>query len=254
MPDATASSARQAAPSETYGDVVKRLSTAQKSNRGAPGYSRWINRRLGRYTAAWAFQRGLAPNQVTAISSVLTFAAIAALAYAKPAWGTAAVVVVVLLAGYAVDSADGQLARLQGGGTPAGEWLDHVTDCAKVCAIHLAVGICWFRWYHLDHPAWLLIPLGYTLVSTVFFFAVILTDQLRRIYPAANASAATAPPAPFLRSIIVLPADYGVLCLVLLLTPAHAAFGVLYTLLLAANFVFLAGALRNWFRELKSLA
>ncbi|MFP3386663.1 CDP-alcohol phosphatidyltransferase family protein, partial [Tritonibacter sp. SIMBA_163] len=82
--------------------------------------------------------------------------------------------------GYAFDSADGQLARLRGGGTPAGEWLDHVVDSIKTTALHLAVLIGWYRHYDVTDVRLLLIPIGFTLVASVFFFVQIVTDQLRR--------------------------------------------------------------------------
>ncbi len=238
----------------TYRDVVTRLGSAQKASRGAPGYSRWVNRRLGRYLAAWAYLRGLTPNQVTAISAIFTFAGIGLVASLRPSWPLAVGVVALLLLGYAFDSADGQIARLRGGGTPVGEWLDHVTDCVKCSAVHLATLICWFRFYDVSHPSLLLAPVGYTLVSAVFFFGVILSEQMRRCAARAPAQAgSTSTSAPALRSLIVLPADYGVLCLVFLALPAQRAFIALYSLLLAANLVFLIGALRNWYRELRAL-
>jgi phosphatidylglycerophosphate synthase len=238
-----------------FRDVVARLSGAQKSNVGAPGYSRWVNRRLGRYLAGFAYLRGLTPNQVTAISSVITFASIALIAAVRPSWPVSTLAVVGLLVGYAFDSADGQLARLRGGGSPAGEWLDHVSDAVKVSAIHLAVAVAWFRFYDLRHAAVLLIPLGYALVSAVFFFSVTLTDQLRRIYLDRNATAAArgGEAAPVLRSLLVLPADYGLLCLSFLLLPWHAGFIAVYSALFTVNTLLLLGAWRNWFTELSAL-
>ena len=58
---------------------------------------------------------------------------------------TGVVVSLLLILGYALDSADGQLARLLGGGTPEGEWLDHVIDSAKLATIHLAVLVSLYR-------------------------------------------------------------------------------------------------------------
>ena len=253
-PPVVATAPQNVAPRPGYRDVLARLAGAQKDSRGAPGYSRWVNRRLGRYVAAWAFLRGMTPNQVTAVSSLFTFASLAVLGCVRPSWVVSPLVALGLLLGYAIDSADGQLARLRGGGSPAGEWLDHVTDAAKMVAIHLVVLIAWFRFWKPVHLSALLIPLGFTFVSVVFFFGVILTDQLRR----ANTVPAERTPqpakAPAMRSLLVLPADYGVLCLVLVLLPLHRVFLVLYTALLAANLFFLVGALRNWFRELVGLA
>ena len=128
-----------------YGSALSALATAQKSSSGAPAYSRFVNRRLGRWAAAAAWVVGATPNQVTALSAVCTFAGIALVA-AVPSGALVAVAVVLLLVvGYALDSADGQLARLRGGGSPAGEWLDHVIDATKIAVLHLAVFASWLR-------------------------------------------------------------------------------------------------------------
>lgn len=231
----------------SYAALVGRLASAQKSSVGAPGYSRWVNRRIGRYLAAWSFRRGLLPNQVTFISAVLTFASIAALAVLRPSWWLAVAVTVGLLAGYAFDSADGQLARLRGGGTPSGEWLDHVVDCAKCSAIHLAVLISWSRFFGFSSQGWLLVPIAYTLVSAVWFFAVVLSEQLRRSKPPAAPAGA---PAPVLRSVLVLPADYGLLALIFITYGLRSVFVGAYLVLLVLNAAFLLLKLRGWYAEL----
>ena len=102
----------------TWRQLRRDLATAQKSNRNAPAYSRWVNRPLGRIFAATAFKLGLTPNQVTAISAVFTFAGIGVLATGTPSWWLGVLVAALLVLGYALDSADGQLARLRGGGQP----------------------------------------------------------------------------------------------------------------------------------------
>ncbi len=250
----TTASAPLAAPS--YREVVARLSGAQKSSRGAPAYARWVNRRLGRYLAAWAFLRGMTPNQVTSISASFTFSAIALIALVRPAWWVGVLAALMLLTGYAFDSADGQLARLRGGGSPAGEWLDHVIDCVKCSSLHLAVLISWYRFFHLSHAGYLLIPLGYSLVSAVFFFGVILSEQLRKAVLAERGEppvAASSVPAPALRSFLVLPWDYGLVCMIFFALGYRSGFIVLYTLMGLANLGLLAIALLRWFREMGEL-
>jgi phosphatidylglycerophosphate synthase len=244
----------------TRREVVARLAGAQKSNRGAAGYSRWVNRRAGRQIASVAYLVGLTPNQVSAISGLFTFSAIAALAVFRPTWPVAVAVTLALLIGYAFDSADGQVARLRGGGSAAGEWLDHVLDALKAATLHLAIAIAWFRFYDLSHAAQLLIPLGFAAVSSVFFFALILSDMLRRIarLGAGESGVTTASVnpderAPVLRSLIVLPNDYGVLCLAMLLLSLHSTFIVVYSVLLAANTAFLLAGCVRWFREMQTL-
>lgn len=237
--------------------ALVRLAGAQKSSRGAAGYSRWVNRRAGRQIASVAYVVGLTPNQISALSAVFTFASITALAVFHPSWYLAVAVSLGLLIGYAFDSADGQVARLRGGGSPAGEWLDHVLDALKASTFHLAVAISWFRFYDLRHEGALLIPLAFAATSAVFFFAMILSDMLRRIarLQSGGSSVTTASvnpneSAPVLRSLIVLPNDYGVLCLAMLLISLHTAFIAVYTVLLAANVLFLLVGCVRWFREM----
>src|SRR6476646_9176670 len=56
---------------ESYADVVRHLAArASKTNKGAPAYTRWVNRPLGRRAAAAAYLRSMTPNQLTAINAV----------------------------------------------------------------------------------------------------------------------------------------------------------------------------------------
>ena len=65
-------------------ETLRRLRAAQKGHaRGAPAYSVYVNRRIGRLLAAFAFRAGLSPNQVTALSALHTFAGIALIAFSK---------------------------------------------------------------------------------------------------------------------------------------------------------------------------
>lgn len=231
-----------------------RTSSAGKSNVGAPGWSRWVNRPLGRVFAAAAYRIGATPNQVTVVSTAVTLGAVVTIALVRPSWWSAAIVAVVLVLGYALDSADGQLARLRGGGSLAGEWLDHVTDAVKNTGIHLAVLVCWFRFYDVP-DGWLLVPVVFTLVASCFFFSVILSEQLRKAQGKGSArrTVATASGgAPVLRSVLVLPADYGILCVSMVLLSATWAFVTVYTALLTCAVVFLLGGWRNWFHEMTS--
>ncbi|HEY3439019.1 MAG TPA: CDP-alcohol phosphatidyltransferase family protein, partial [Actinotalea sp.] len=164
----------------TFAGALAALGGAQKpAARGAPAYSRFVNRRLGRVLAAGSAVVGLTPNAVTGISALFTLSGIAVLALAPMSLTTGVVVCLLLVVGYAFDSADGQLARLRGGGSPSGEWLDHVVDSVKVSALPLAVFIALVRAGE-DDTRVLAIPLVATVVSAVSFFTMILTEQLRR--------------------------------------------------------------------------
>jgi len=231
---------------EGFAEVVARLAAAQKARApGAPAYSIYVNRPLGRLLAAAAYLGGLTPNAVTAISAVFTFSGIVIIALVPPSPLTGVGIGLLLILGYALDSADGQVARLRGGGSPAGEWLDHVVDAAKISSLHLAVLISWFRFLELPSELLLLVPLGFAIVAAVLFFAMILNDFLRvrndhRVRSAGGG----------IRSLLVLPTDYGVLCIAFLLFGIPAVFVPLYGILFVANAAFALLALPKWFREI----
>ncbi len=231
---------------------LRRLSTAQKSSKGAPPYSLFVNRPLGRVFAAAAFQVGLTPNQVTAISAVFTYAGIVVLALAAPSVTVGVLVALALVIGYALDSADGQLARLRGGGSLTGEWLDHMIDSLKVSALHIAVVISLFRWS--DLPAgWMLVPLAFCLASAVHFFGMILNDLVVREHRAKTGTAAVRAAGSTKRSLAKLPTDYGVLCLAFLLLGAAVPFMIVYTVLAVAMVGYTALAARKWFGDVQQL-
>ena len=240
-------------PAETFGQTLARLGGAQKGALGAPAYSRFVNRRMGRFLAAAAYHAGLTPNAVTGISAAFSAAGIALLALVAPSWTTGLVVAGCLVVGYALDSADGQLARLRGGGSPAGEWLDHMVDAVKASGLHLAVLIGLYRFGDLDSPAWLLVPLGYCVVDAVLYFGTMLNDALRAQHGVPIRSQQRGERAGVLRSLLVLPTDYGLLCWVFALLGAPVLFLSVYTLLLVAMTAFLLLASVKWFREMGRL-
>jgi phosphatidylglycerophosphate synthase len=236
-------------PGPGFTETVRLLAGAQKPPaKGSPAYSRFVNRKIGRVLAAASFQLGLTPNAVTFISAAFSALAIAAIALVRPTPMIAVTIALVLLLGYAFDSADGQLARLRGGGSPAGEWLDHVVDSVKTSALHLAVLIGWYKHYDVD-PRTLLIPIGFTLFAAVFFFVQILTDQLRRAHPSQAPAPADASWKAVLRSLIVAPTDYGLLCLLFVIYAWPDGFVVFYSLMLLGTALFMAAALPKWYRE-----
>ncbi|MBA3802563.1 MAG: CDP-alcohol phosphatidyltransferase family protein [Acidimicrobiia bacterium] len=237
-----------------HGAIVASLARAQKSNRGAPAYTRFVNRPLGRHVAAVASLRALTPSNITALSAGFTFAGVGAIAALRPSWWSGAVITALLASGHVLDSADGQLARLQHGGTPAGEWLDHVVDCIKCASIHLAVLICWFRFYEVSDERLLLVPLAFAFKQNVFYFAIMLSEQLRRARPDGSAmpSRASSDSSPVWYSLAVLPADYGVLCWSFVLLAAQTPFTIVYSVLAAVNLALLSLALPRWYREMRS--
>jgi phosphatidylglycerophosphate synthase len=232
---------------------VRTLARAQKGSVGAPAYSRFVNRPLGRLFAAVAFSAGLTPNAVTAGSATCTFTGIALVALVAPSVPVGLAVAACLVLGYALDAADGQLARLRGGGSPAGEWLDHMVDAAKLPALHLAVLISFYR-FGTAHSGWvLLVPVLYCAVDSVTFFGMMLNEALRAQHGVATRAARTGERVAALRAIATLPTDYGTLACLFVLSGVPALFVPAYALMCLAATAFLALAARKWFREMGGL-
>lgn len=238
----------------TFRATVARLGAAGKPGRGAPPYSRYVNRRLGRYLAAIAYLLGLTPNQVTLISAVFTYSALVLIFAVAPFWWLGVLVAVLLLLGYALDSADGQLARLRGGGSKSGEWLDHVVDATKIGVMHSAALVSFYR-FNGERGWALAVPLVFMVASFVFFFGMILTDQLRRL-AASEAGETYAKPSGRggrFQSAVAIPTDYAILCLSFVLLGAHFVFLVVYVVLAIAQTLITAGVLVRWWLQLRRI-
>lgn len=228
------------------------LASAQKGHaRGAPAYSVYINRRLGRILAAWAYTLGLTPNAATGISAIHTFLGIALLMLLPAAPWVGVLVALLLVLGYAWDSADGQVARLSGQGSPAGEWLDHFVDAIKIASIHLAVLVA--AWFHTPFRDtwWMSLPLLFSVVATVTFFGMLLNDLIKTSH--GGVSTHTRGGGSALRSMMLLPTDFGLICLVFVAWGWPDVFFVLYGGLLLAGAAFLCLAAVKWFREVAAL-
>lgn len=234
---------------ESPGATLRRLKSAQKPPHGTAAYSRFVNRPLGRLFAVAAYHAGLSPNAVSFVSAGFTFAGLAVVAAATPHPATSLLAALLLVLGYAVDSADGQVARLTGRSSRLGEWLDHTIDSIKMQSVHLVILIHLYRWYD-DLPRWvLLLPLAFSVAANVTYFGMMLVEQMRlargeaRDRPGANSLSVA-------RSLAMLPMDFGALAVVVGTLYWHRVFVAAYGLLLVGTLAALVAALRKWAAEL----
>lgn len=228
----------------SYIEALSSLAAAQKSRTGVSLYSRWINRPLGRVFAGAAYVVGVSPNAVTAMSALFTGLGLAILVLTPLSVGSGVAVAGLLVLGFALDSADGQVARLSGHSSAGGEWLDHVVDAGKMVLVHTAVLLAAWRFW--DGSAyWLLVPLGYQTIAVIMFSGGTLVELLERNrgVPAVRRHPS------LLRAIALLPADYGVLAVGFVLwgTPV---FRFWYAGLTAVNGAICCALLIKWFRKL----
>ena len=123
-----------------------------------------------------------------------------------------------------------------------------MVDVAKTASLHAAVLVSLHRFGDVGSDAWLLVPLGFGIVAVTFFFAMMLRDQLGG-RPAAPVDG----PPSALRSLVLLPMDHGVLCLLMVTLAAPRLFLAGYTLLFAFTAAFTARALVRTHRALATV-
>ncbi len=245
--DNTALLAPDGSAGARFGYARSRLAGAQKSTASVPAYLRFVNRRAGGLLAALAYALRLSPTQVTLLSSAVSFGGIAVLALHQAAVPAGIAVSLLLLAGYALDSADGQLARVRGGGSRAGEWLDHVADVAKISSLHSAVAIAVLRFFHLDSLLYLLVPVVFGIANVTQFFGMMLRDKLTVADPSRPGAAGSS---SLLVALLLLPLDHGSLALAFLVLGVHTLFLWVYGLLALATVLFAARSLTKAYRGL----
>jgi phosphatidylglycerophosphate synthase len=239
----------------SYQAGLTELRLAQKPPRGTAAYSRHINRPAARRIAALLNMASFTPNMATAVSALLSAAGLVLVAAIRPTPLVGVIVALFLAAGYVMDSVDGQLARLRGGGSLSGEMLDHTVDCVKTVSMHLAVLISWFRFPPAESPAWLLVPIGFQIVDVLSFFGLVTMPLLRRLHdrgitgPSSNGIKSEHP----LRRWALLPTDYGIFCWMFALLGWPLLFVIAYSAMFIVNIVVIFPVLAKWWRELRRM-
>ncbi len=223
------------------------LASAQKPQAGVPAYLRWVNRPLGGQVAVTGAALGASPNQLTAISAALGAIGVVVLACTSIT-ATGLIAAVLLLAGYIFDSADGQLARIQKRGGPAGEWLDHVVDGVRAPLVHIAVAV---HLYLTGAPMWVaVVALLFSVLVSAWFLSQLLAEKL---LPKQSAATAEGARHGVLESFVKQPQDPSTTYVILVLLPLPIVFSIAYTLLAAWHLLIFAASLTRKYRQLRSL-
>jgi phosphatidylglycerophosphate synthase len=190
-------------------------------NRGGGLFSETLSQRLGARFAVLAHRLGLSPTALSMGNLVLGLAAsVAAVALAGPvadgsvpAWVVGLIALVGWQVAYALDCADGQLARVTGKGSAAGARLDVLCDIAVQIALVTALGATAVA-QRPSTPVWLVAAFAGT------WMVNLVTSVMQAGPNAASMVTSTSLPVRLVKLI----RDYGavifVAALVLLLAPA----------------------------------
>jgi Na+/melibiose symporter-like transporter len=128
-----------------------------------------------------------------------------------------------------------------------------MVDACKTVSLHMAVLVGLYRGGDVA-DGWLLLPVVFVVAAVVFFFAMLLNEALReRAGAVTRAQASTERPST-LRSLVLLPTDYGTLCLTFTLLGSTPYFLGAYGVMAACTVGFLVLALPRWRAEIGGLA
>jgi phosphatidylglycerophosphate synthase len=222
------------------------LGRTQEPAPGVTGCTRRVDRPLGRVVAAVAVRRGVGATTVTVVSALLSCAGLVALVGVRPSPASSALVAATLLGAHVLDASDGQVARLTGTTSRAGEWLGDVVDASRQVALHVAVLLAVARFADLPQPA-LLVPAVLAIAVSTRWVAQVLAERLRT-------AEAPGHDAGTLRSVLPLPlpVDTGVMGVTVALLPWPTTFVAVYSVLAACAVLLCCADLRRRYVELAS--
>jgi phosphatidylglycerophosphate synthase len=192
-----------------------------RANRGGGLFSETLSQRLGAGFAWLAYRLGLSPTALTLGNLLLGLAAsIATVALAGPvadgvvpAWVAGLVALLGWQVAYALDCADGQLARVTGRDSPAGARVDVLCDVAAQIALVTALGATTVA-QRPGTPVWLVAA----------FAGTWMVNLVTSVMQAGPSRASLIPSTRLPVRLVKLVRDYGamifVAALVLLLAPA----------------------------------
>ncbi|WP_262002149.1 CDP-alcohol phosphatidyltransferase family protein [Microbacterium sp. Mcb102] len=202
-----------------------------------------MNRRVARVFAAFFGAVKATPSAVSVVSIVFTFAGLASFlllqAYSPVLAGFATALLLAI--GYALDSADGQLARLQGTSSLQGEWLDHTLDAVRLPAVHLAIAAAFL----MSGMTTLAVAAAlFSVLASASFLSQNVGGLLRDNARVERTEVRR------MQSWILLPTDPGILCWVFVLWGVLPLFVAAYLLLMIANVAHMIFSARRRWREL----
>lgn len=126
-----------------------------RTNRGGGLFSEAVSQRIGAGLALAAYRMGLAPTALTLANLVLGVGvSVAVVANAGAGWRVGLLALIGWQVAYALDCADGQLARVTDKTSPAGARVDVLCDVATQIALVTALSAVAVA-QQPDTPAWL---------------------------------------------------------------------------------------------------
>lgn len=209
--------------------------------KGGLPYTVYINRPVGNFIAkivpSW-----VTPNMITIISFFVFCGCVVFMPFVNN-FTESIILTAAFLFQYALDSADGILARRRNISSPIGEWLDHSLDGIRILVLHIAVLVTFF----LNSNDFQVIHLFAVSLGIVSMGGNFITNQLKvKILNVRSGDAIASLNGfkSFMVKIIFLPADSGVyyFCFAIVHTNLfiwlYLTWSLYFFLIFMASFVF----------------
>jgi phosphatidylglycerophosphate synthase len=211
-------------------------------NRGGGLFTETFDQRLGAIFALAAYRLGLPPTALTAANLVIGVATSVAVVLTAgpvaaghlPAWLVGVLAFLVWHVAYALDCADGQLARVAGSGSAAGARVDVLVDVAVQISLVAAVGSVAVA-QRASTPVWLVA------VFASAWMVNLVTSVMAK--EGTNESLVTSSSLPV--RVVKLIRDYGAMLFLIGLVLAVWPAGMIWVMVLFSlvNCVFLAASI-----------
>jgi len=213
--------------SQLIKENFRKLDNSQKKGSGTPVYTRYVNRFIGRLLAAIFATFNISPNTVSFFSAGLTFISfVLFLLMPSITILESSILVLVLYFSYALDSADGQLARLLSRQSKQGEWLDHFLDALKIPFSHgvaILFIISKIETITYTHLVFFLVIIS---LSSANFLSNILKSKL--LVSKNSETTTMSHKTNIVRSVLTLPLDYGFFITIFLFAYEINIFSTIY--------------------------
>jgi phosphatidylglycerophosphate synthase len=209
-----------------------------RTNRGGGLYSEAISQRIGAGIAVTANRLGLSPTALTLTNLAIGItAAVATVALASrvadgavPAWPVGLVALVGWQLAYAMDCADGQLARVTGQGSPAGARVDVLCDVAAQVGLASALSATALA-QRPGTPVWLF----------TMFAGSMLVNLVTSVLQSGASAASMVPSTSLPVRVVKLVRDYGAITfaagMVLIFVPQWAVWVVVALTIVNGGFL-----------------
>lgn len=225
---------------KSFNVIWNKLSVVQKRRDGALPYTLFVNRPAGRFLSVIAYKLNFTPNQITIISFICTITGLLyVVTFGHQSLLGVIISTLMLLFGYALDSADGQLARLNNSKNLSGEYLDHSLDSVKTPLFHISVTMVILQTVQDINLITVFFLLLISVLSSGKFFSSEIKEKILTLEGNHNLCYVTS----LKKSFILLPFDYGILCFIFLLVPfnllfpAYIIWGTLFLVFFILSFV-----------------